>query len=375
MKPERKTGGGVRFLVLLIILALAGLTGWNLFQHFQASGVEQAGGDPLPVRLSQVRQGQVEVVLEQSAEVTPLAAVLVVPKIKGQRILDILMERGDQVTAGQVLARLDTETYLAKRAEVLAARAAAEAKLVVLDKDLVRLKRLEASGSASVQQLDHTLAEQRAARALRDQAQAQLKSLDIMLADHVIRAPINGVIANRFVDAGSLSDDKQPMFRVCDESRLKVVTTVGERDYPLARAGLTARVRVDAYPGVDFQGRVEVISPVIDPATRSAELEIYLDNADRRLRSGMFARVRLVLGSRPALLVPRTAVQRMPGTGTRFVFLDEGGRAKLVNVETGVARGEDQEITAGLAAGQSVVMRGAGRLSDGAPLAESREVE
>lgn len=377
MKPEQgKSGrGGIRTLVFLIILGLAGLTGWNLFQYFQTSDQEQAGTEPLPVRLAQVRQGQVDVVLDQSAEVMPRAAVLVVPKIKGQQILNILVERGDAVDAGQVLARLDTETYLAKRAEVLAARAAAEAKLEVLDKDLKRLKVLEASGSAPRQQLDHTLAEQRAARALRDQAQAQLGSLDIMLRDHIIRAPISGVIASRFVDAGSLSDDKQPMFRVCDESRVKVVTTVGERDFPLARLGLIARVRVDSYPGRDFSGKVEVISPVIDPATRSAEMEIYLDNEDRRLRSGMFARVHLVLGRRPALLVPRTAVQRMPGTGTRFVFLAVDGQAKLVNVETGAIRGDDLEITDGLTAGQTVVSRGAGRLSDGAPLAETRGVE
>jgi HlyD family secretion protein len=217
--------------------------------------------------------------------------------------------------------------------------------------------------------LDHTLAEQRAAEALRDQAQAQLNSLDIMLADHQIRAPIDGVVARRMVDAGSLSDDKSPMFLISDESKLKVLTTVSERNYPLAKVGLKAEVGVDAYPNEKFQGRVEVVSPVIDRATRSAEMEIHLGNADRRLRSGMFARVRVVMGRRPAVLVPRSAVQRMPGTGTRYAFLAEQGRAKLVNVELGEPYGEQQEITKGLKPGQTVVVRGAGRLTDGMELA------
>lgn len=370
----RNSKGG-RKLALLLMLALAALAGVNLWLWQTTGEQKEARAPAVPVTLAEVRPRSVAVVVNQSAEVLAVADVLVVPKIKGLNIVEIAAERGQAVKAGQLLARLDKAAALAKRQEALAAIAAAQAKLAVLDKDQGRLERLAHSGSTSAQRLDHIQAERRAAAAQLNLAQAQLASLDIVLGYHRIASPIDGLVAARYYDNGSLSDDKKPMFRISDLSQVKILTTVGEREFPLVKKGLPVEVTVDAHPGRVFKGLVSLVSPVLNPATRSGEVEVRIDNPDLALKAGMFARIRIELGQRQALLAPRGAVRRLTGTGSHFVYLAEGDRAVHRNITVGGAFGDMTEITAGLKPGDQVVVRGAGRLSDGAAITVARRVE
>lgn len=372
MNDNPKKGGRGGAWAVALMLVLAAVAGVNLWLWLTAPDKPTAAHDPVPVSLARAVSREVAVVLEQSAEVQAAADVLVVPKVKGRQIMKILVERGQAVKEGQLLAELDTEATLAKRQELLAGVAAATAKLAVLDKDLKRLRHLAGSGSAPAQRLDHVAAEQRAAVAELRLMQARLKSLDIVLGYHQITAPIAGLVAGRYFDVGALSDDKKPMFRISRVAQVKVLTTVGERDFPLLKKGLPVQVRVDAFPGRVFPGRVSVVSPVLNPATRSAEVEVLIDNPDRALSPGMFARVRLELGQRKALLVPRVAVHRLVGTGAHYVFVAQGQQAVHRNVRAGRVFGRMREITEGLEPGQEVVVRGAGRLSDGAAIVRGR---
>jgi membrane fusion protein (multidrug efflux system) len=371
-----------RLWVLMALALLVLVMAFNLAAYLLGREPEKAAVNPVPVRLAPAAQEEVKVILEQAAEVKPWQQVLIISKVKGQHIQEILVERGDWVEAGQVLARLDQTTYQAKRQEVLAklqeakaARAASQAKLAVLIKDKERFASLIAKKAAAQQKLDHINADHQAAEAQAKlaaaqiaAAQAALKSIDIALNDHVIRAPMSGFVSARFVDPGSLSSDKDPMFQLTDESKVKVITSVAEPDYPLARIGQRAEITVDAYPGRTFSGQVMVVSPVLNPATRSAELEVVLSNPDRSLRAGMYAQVKVVLGQRRALLVPRQAVNRAPGTGNWFVFTVDGGKARQINVEVGPAFGAKREIKKGLKPGQEVVVRGVTLLQDGMPV-------
>lgn len=367
-------GGALGLLVLVIV--------FNLAVYFFSGEQEKSALKAVPVRVAAASEEQVKVVLDQAADVKPWQQILIISKVKGQHIKEIAVERGDLVKEGQVLARLDQATFLAKRGEVLAklqearaAKAAAGAKLAVLIKDKERFASLIKKKAAPQQKLDHINAEHLAAEAQAKLAEAQiaaataaLASIDIALSDHVIRAPMSGYVSARFVDPGALSSDKEPMFQLTNESKVKVITSVAEPDYPLARPGQPAEIRVDAYPGQVFSGRVEVVSPVLNPATRSAELEVVLPNAEGRLRAGMYAQVKVVLGQRRALLVPRQAVTRAPGTGNWFVFLAQDGKARQVNVSVGPAFGSKREITKGLKPGQEVVVRGVSLLQDGMPV-------
>ncbi len=371
---SRRDGRGWSWAAILMV-SLAVVAGVNVWLWLTKQDETAAVREPVPVSLEAVAVRPVTVVLRQSAEVRPAADVLVVPKVKGRQVMEILVERGQAVKAGQLLASLDTEATSAKRQELLAALAAAKAKLAVLDKDLKRLRHLAGSGSVPAQRLDHVLAKQRAAAAQRDLIRARLKSLDLVLGYHRITAPIAGLVSGRYLDVGALSDDKKPMFRISRVDRVKVITTVGERDFPLLKVGLPVQVRVDAYPRRVFSGRVSVVSPVLNPATRSGEVEVLIDNPDLALTPGMFARVRLELGRRRALLVPRTALHRLVGTGAYYVFVARDGRAVHCNVQVAGVFGRQREITSGLKPGEQVVVRGAGRLSDGAPIAPARRPE
>ncbi len=378
----RSVKGRTRLWMLIALGLLVLVIAFNLASSLFGGGPEKTAPQPVPVRLTAAAEEEVKVILEQAAEVKPWQQVLIISKVKGQQIQEMLVERGDLVKEGQVLARLDQATFKAKRGEVLAklqeakaARAAAQARLAVLVKDKERFASLIAKKAAPQQKLDHINAEHLAAEAQAKLAEAQiaaaqaaLASIDIALNDHVIRAPMSGYVSARFVDAGSLSSDKDPMFMLTDENKVKVITSVAETDYPLARIGQPAEIRVDAYPGQVFSGQVVVVSPVLNPATRSAELEVALPNAQGRLRAGMYAQVKVVLGQRRALLVPRQAVSRAPGTGNWFVFTVAGGKARQVNVAVGPAFGGKREIKKGLKPGQEVVIRGVSLLQDGMPV-------
>jgi membrane fusion protein (multidrug efflux system) len=387
MAVQRQTGGkssSGRFrmwmAVALGILVL--IMVFNLASLIFSGEEDKAGPKTVPVRVAAAAQGQVKVVLEQAADIKPWQQILIISKVKGQHIKEILVDRGDRVKDSQVLARLDQTTFMAKRGEVLAklqearaAKAATNARLAMLAKDKERFASLIKKGAAAQQKLDHIQADHQAAQAQAKLAEAQiaaaqaaLKSIDIALSDHVIRAPMSGYVSARFVDPGALSSDKEPMFQLTNESKVKVITSVAEPDYPLARPGQPAEIRVDAYPGQVFSGKVAVVSPILNPATRSAELEVVLPNTDGRLKAGMYAQVKVVLGSRKTLLVPRQTVTRAPGTGNWFVFVADKGKARQVNVKVGPAFDDKREITAGLKPGQEVVVRGVSLLQDGMPI-------
>ncbi len=129
---------------------------------------------------------------------------------------------------------------------------------------------------------------------------------------------------------------------------------------------MKAEITVDAFPGKVFEGFLSIINPTIDPATRTAEIEIYIPNEKYELRSGMFARVKLYLGEREALVVPAESLCKMPGTGSYYVYTVKDNKAVLKNVKTGITQNNFTEIIEGLTEKELVVTRGQNRLYDGA---------
>ena len=165
-----------------------------------------------------------------------------------------------------------------------------------------------------------------------------------------------------------MSSVTQPIIRISSEERVKVVTTVTEKDFPHVKRGMECKITVDAFPDMIFRGNVSIINPTLDPATRTGEIEIFIPNKDRVLRSGMFAHIKLYLSERSALVINRDALNRLPGTGSYYVYIVQNGRAVLKNVKTGIAQGNYVEITDGLTEGEQVVVKGQNRLKDGVPI-------
>ena len=166
-----------------------------------------------------------------------------------------------------------------------------------------------------------------------------------------------------------MTDTKTPIVRITDDSLVKVVVAINEKELPYIRLNQTAYIRLNAYPEKEFEGKLTVINPRLDPATRTASIEIYVHNPQSLLKVGMFAHVRLILGKKKVLAIPRDALEKLPGTGSYYVFIvDEGGKARIRNVKIGMSEANLVEIKEGLKEGDLVVIQGQNRLKDGMDL-------
>lgn len=334
----------------------------------------------VPVQVAEARLTNLQRVLELTGDIQPAAVVDVHPKIGGEIIEKMCVETGDYVKKGELIAVLDDDAVKAQLEEAQTGLAAAEAglkqseaNLELLEKDRQRIQLLYQAGAASQQELDHINAQYKAAVESRKLATAQiakakavLNQLQVLYREYSLRAPISGFIAARYVEEGNRANPAQPVVRISQEDELKVTGSVTEKDFPRLKKGMKAEITVDAFPGKVFEGMVSVISPTIDPATRTAEIEIRITNKKYELRSGMFARIKLYLGEEKALTVPTVALNKMPGTGSYYVYIVKANKAILKNVKTGITQDNLTEIIDGLTEKELVVTRGQNRLYNGA---------
>ncbi|NVM20444.1 MAG: efflux RND transporter periplasmic adaptor subunit [Desulfobacterales bacterium] len=349
----------------IVILAFAGLAIFNYIKFKTQKKVEVKKEEKIPVQVAGSKVMNLKSILEQTGDIRPMIAVDVYPKVPGKIIERLRVEKGDFVKRGALIAVLERDAIKAQVAQAGAAVDMAEANLDVLEKDYARIEYLYKEKAAARQQLDHINARAKAAKAQLRQSQETLKQLEILHGEHKIYAPVGGLVSARYVDRGAMSDTRKPIVRISSEEKVKIVTSVTEKDFPHIKKGMRVEVKVDAFPEKVFSGAVSIITPTIDPATRTGEIEIHIKNKDRVLRSGMFARIRLYLGETPATVIPRDALVNLPGTGNYYVFVIENGQAVQKNIETGISQHNYVEVREGLDAGEQVVVRGQNRLGDG----------
>ncbi|MFN3534461.1 MAG: efflux RND transporter periplasmic adaptor subunit [Desulfatiglandales bacterium] len=377
--PKVKANRVTRFVIaILFIIALLG--GVKLLAGPKKGEMASDEGlNIVPVSVAKVEKRALPIKIQLVGDLKASQEVNVYPKIAGRIIQRIHVERGDWVKEGQLIIGLEKDPILAQIRQTEAQYQASlskikeiEANLRLLKADRERFERLYREGAVSKQRYDQietqTVALEEglsSAKAQAESLRASLELLNVYLRDHEIRAPMTGYISNRYVDEGTLSDTKVPILRISQDKTLKVAALVTEKDFPYLKRGVEAELYVDAYPDRAFRGKVEVINPTIDPLTRSGTVEIKVENQDLLLRSGMFARVVLHLGQKEAISIPKEALNRMAGTGTYFVFVAEGQKAQLRNVEVGLMEEGFAEIKAGLKEGELVVVKGQSRLKDG----------
>lgn len=360
----------------LLVLVLACLLGCG-----RPSRESAPAERPVPVQVARAAMRELPLALQLTGDVRPFKRVEVHPKVAGKVLERLLVEKGDRVKKGQLLGVLEHEDALARlrrvRASLEAARAElrrVEAELERIEKDKRRIEELYRQRVVAKQRLDHILSQYRATVAARDLARARIRELEaavrearVHLEDHFIRAPIAGVVTQRYVDEGFITDYmlKQPIVAIAQLDPLKVVVNVVERDLPRVRVGQVAEIRVDAYPKRRFEGRVALIRPELDPTTRTAEVEVHVPNREGLLRPGMFAHVRIRLGRRRTLTVPYDALVRFPGSGVYYAFVVNGGRAERRRLRVGLIEGRWAEVLEGVREGELVVTRGQGALRGG----------
>ena len=274
-------------------------------------------------------------------------------EVEGQVVL-VEADLGDRVRRDQVLARVRGDVTEARLRE-------AEASLEKAVADEARARPLRAEGVISTQEYEQVRTALEVARARRDQLRIELDRV-------AIRAPFEGSVAARLVDAGSYVRPGTVMFRLVQDDPLKFRGDVPEREVPALGAGQEVRVRVDAFASETFIGHVSRVGSASDPAARSLSFEALVPNADHRLRPGFFGHAEVVVAhDERALAVPRSALSTFAGVTKLFVI--EDGVARERQVVVGVDLGDGWvEVTEGVARGTQVATSGLSKLADGTPV-------
>jgi RND family efflux transporter MFP subunit len=305
------------------------------------------------------------------------ATVEVAPRASG-RIESVLVKLGDRVTKGQAVAKMDDRELREQVAQIEANLEVNKATSVQRENDLQiaksTLERMQKQYDLSIvskQNLEDAqsryssaLAALTVSTAQTRQTQSRIDELKLNLTLTTIVSPVDGFVGRRNLDPGSFAGTNTSILSVVDISTVRLVANLVEKDFRRITTGVEAQVEVDAFPGEHFAGQVSRVSPVFDPATRTAAMEIEVPNPGYRLKPGMFARIRLLAERRnKVLIVPRNAVVDVEGK--RGVFLLDEQVAHFAPIQTGLADSERIEILSGLTEGQHVVTVGALALRDG----------
>lgn len=343
------------YLALAVLLLLGAGLAWRHYSKPQQSAAPAAKGPggparPLPVKIAEVRSG--EVIDGVSAVGTLLAneSVMIRPEVDG-RIDAIHFQEGQLVRKGDKLLSLDAGEVEAQLTSAIAAANLNRSRLK-------RSEDLQAKNFISVQALDE-------ARENVNQSNAREAEIRAKLAKTVVRAPFEGVTGLRQVSPGAYVKAGQDVARLEGIGVLKLDFRVPELYLKRIRVGQPLAISVDAYPGEPFSGAIYAIEPAVDESTRTVLLRARLPNPGARLKPGMFARVSLELAKRSnTLLVPEQAI--VPRGDGAYVFRIIDGKAVLTKIETGVRRPGEVEVLNGLKAGETVVADGQLKLQDGA---------
>lgn len=301
--------------------------------------------------------------LEVTAGVQPLKRATPSTVLMG-RVDEIVKKEGDTVRRGDVLARVESREVAARVAQAEAAVAAARAMEQNARLMKERMERLHARQAASQKNLDDAIAGYDAALANLRAAEEGVKAAEVYLAYSEVTAPFDGVVSERMVEVGDMAAPGRPLFVVESVSRVKIEAQVPESE----AAGLSAGDRVDVVVlGQAREARLSAVLPSADPRSRTFTVRTMLDNKDGRLRSGMFARLRLPGPGRTLVAVPETAVvRRGPLTGLFVVAEDNTARLRWVTV--GRSHDGEIEVLTGLSAGERVVAQPPEELEDGRPV-------
>ena len=358
MKTSRKTplARTTAVLALSIARARAGCGGGKAPEG-QAAETATTGADgkpaekkvpAVPVEVARVTKQMISASYSGTASLEAPAEAQVVSKSSGV-VLQVLVEEGDQVKAGQVLARVDPD-----RARLEMERSRATVRK--LENNFRRAQELLASKLVSAESVEQIRFDLESARASYELAQLELSHTNIV-------APISGVVAQRMVKVGNLIGLNMPAFRVVDISQLEGVLNVPERELATLRPGMPLRMVVDAVPGVVFEGRVDRISPVVDSGSGTFRVVCAFEGGGT-LRPGMFGRIEVVYDERvDALTMPRVAL--LEDEGEPAVFVVRESKAVRVPVELGYVNGELAEVRSGLKEGEDVVTAGKVAIRDG----------
>ncbi|MEO5629270.1 MAG: efflux RND transporter periplasmic adaptor subunit [Thermomonas sp.] len=390
--PASKRGLWIGLAVVAALLAL-GIAGWAYFgrdkgievQTAEVVAIGNSGGSPS--------------VLDATGYVVARRMATVSAKITG-KVREIMIEEGQQVEAGQIMATLDPIDANAQRdlsqSQVLAARSqidSVRAQLRDAESNAARLGTLVGQKLVSRAQFEQAVAQRDALRAQVTTAQrnAQVASASLRIAEHsvdntIVRAPFAGVVIAKAAQPGEIVSPlsagggftRTGIGTIVDMDSLEVEVEVGEAFIGRVKPGMPTQTVLNAYQDWKIPGKVIAIIPAADRGKATVKVRVGIDAKDARIVPDMGARVSFLEAAKPAdtsakpgVLAPADAmVQR---GGKDVVFVVDGEQARMRSVSIGRSLGDDREVLSGLAGGDKVILDPSDKLVDGASVRLARE--
>jgi membrane fusion protein, multidrug efflux system len=307
-----------------------------------SEGSKDEESPPVPVETTAPVRGDIYATYSGTAPIEALAEADVIAKVDGE-VRELRVEEGDMVKKDQVMAILDGDRLRLELSET-------EARLRKMQRDYQRNKELQGKNLISEGDFEKIRYEMEALEASYNLARLELDYTQI-------RAPIDGVVSERYLKLGNTIEAGDPVFRVTGFDPLVAYMFVPEREFRQIAANQPVQINIDALPGAPIIAKVTRISPVVDPDTGTFKITIELRGAEHRIKPGMFARMSIVYDKHEnALQVPRSAI--VDTANDAYVFVVEDDIAIRKSIETGFSGDGMVEVTSGLTDGERVITVG-----------------
>lgn len=325
---------------------------------------DKAKGQAISVAVASAEEGTVSRALVVEGNIAARSEVKILPKLSG-RVLSVLVEEGSAVKAGQKLAQIESPEMEWQLQQQKASLLTAQANLENAKSNLDRMRTLVDQGAVSQQQYEGALTQLKVAEAQAKQIKASIRLLETQQANATVTSPIEGIVIDRAAEVGLMAMPSSPLFTIAEAGPLELQVNVPEQELSHLKVGAPVQVESAAFPGAVFAGKIREVSPSVDPQTRQIKAKIDLGKQSE-LKVGMFVRGSIETQKRQGLVVPTTAIQT--DGAKAFVYVDENGKAKRVDVQTGLREAARVEVLSGLGAGAPVVVEGGAFLKDGSAI-------
>ena len=369
-----------RLLITAGLLFLAGIVMPGCDQG-ESDSAENSGS--IPVEVMKIKLGDVIQSIFYNGDINAEVEVNVFSKIP-DRIDKYFVDDGDYIRKGEAIAHIVATTIeqAVRQAEagVIAAKAQ-EANLLV---EYERAQRLNRENVMSQQQYDLIKTQYEATKAQLEQAEAILASSGSQLKDATVTAPISGIIGKKYFENGDMANMVIPLAKIVQMERLKIMFNAIEEDLGKLANGQQAIIKVRSYPERKFIGKVVKISPILDPISRMAEIEVLLDNREHLLKPGMYAEVEVITGVlEKVIVVPRfatiesTTLENINGQDgvvkNYYVFVVDDGIARQKKLEVIYINHINLAVKSGIVVGDTLVVAGQNNLRDGITVTVAKE--
>jgi membrane fusion protein (multidrug efflux system)/multidrug efflux system membrane fusion protein/cobalt-zinc-cadmium efflux system membrane fusion protein len=351
----------------------------------RSNGKPEANTEKIPVEVSRVSLGELSQSLQYNGDICAEYEVKVFSKIP-DRIERFYVEEGEFIKKGSPVAKVLAITIEQAVRQAEAGLIATRAQEANLKLEYDRANRLYKENAMSQQQYESIKTQYESLQAQVQQAEAGLLSMKSQMNDATITAPISGIIGKKYYENGDMAQPVTPLVKIVKMDRVKVKFDVTEEDLGKLSVDQSAKISVKAYPDKFFTGQVHKISPILDPMTRMAEVEVLVENKESLLKPGMYAKVEVTTGTiKDVVVIPRfcaienTSLRNIEGEDqvvrNYYVFVVDSNRAIQKKLDILYANHRWLAVESGLKVGDQLVVAGQNNLRDGLGVAISNVEE